>query len=83
MPVEKSKVAVQSVEEVTISWGELQIHGLNGREPSADDRVLKQKGPLPITTLRQALPLLETLIAGGSRRNRDYCAWVKACRHGQ
>lgn len=50
------------------------IRHLNGREPSADDRVLKQKGSLPITKFTQALTLFETLIAGGSRRNRDYCA---------
>jgi hypothetical protein len=53
-----------------------KIRHLNGREPSADDRVLKQKGSLPITKSTQALALFETLIAGGSRRNRDYCAPV-------
>lgn len=51
-----------------------KIRLLNGREPSADDRVLKQKGSLPITKFTQALALFETLIAGGSRRNRDYSA---------
>lgn len=51
-----------------------EIRHLNRREPSADDRVLKQKGPLPISKFTQALALFETLIAGGSRRNRDYCA---------
>lgn len=50
-----------------------KIRHLNRREPSADDRVLKQKGPLPINKFTQALTLFETLIAGGSRRNRDYC----------
>lgn len=50
-----------------------RIHHLERREPSADDRALKQKGSLPINKFTQALTLIETLIAGGSRRNRDYC----------
>lgn len=51
-----------------------KIRHLNGREPSADDRVLEQKESLSIINFTQALALFETLIAGGSRRNREYCA---------